>query len=39
MIPVHGADHEETISELLGDVCEISSLGTHHASVVDQAVL
>ena len=38
MLPIHGTDHEETVPELLGNVCQVSSLRAYHASVVDQAV-
>ena len=38
-LPVHWADHEEAVPELLGDVCQVSCLRTHHAPVINQAVL
>lgn len=38
-LPVHWADHEEAVPELLGDVCQVPCLRTHHAPVIHQAVL
>ena len=38
-LPIHWADHEETVPELLGDVGQVPCLGAHHTPVVHQAVL